>query len=575
MKPLQALLFLISILTLPCQAQTKGALAIKEVNIIDVRSGKVLPEMTVIVRDGVIDQVGRAKSVKVPSGMKVIDGKGKYLMPGMTDAHIHFFQSGGLYTRPDGLDLRIITPYEKEMESVNRSVDDHLRRYLRMGVTTVADVGGPFRNFVVRDSIAPASLSPHVLVTGPLFSMVSNEKTTYNNDAPIIKTTTIEAADSLLARMLPLKPDFIKIWYIVTPDLPAGKTFPVVKHIAQATHKANLKLAVHATQLNTASLAIEAGADILVHSVDDAVIPAPVIAEMKQKKITYIPTLNVLPNYLKTYSGKLAFDEDDLAFANPFFYGSLTDLEWISPGLLPPYVNNMRRNGIPKRFGELDSVSAINLKALADANVNIVAGTDAGNIGTMHASSFYQELKKMKAAGLSEAQILRSATLNPATTFNTNGGVIEKSKTADLLLLNQNPLTDLNNLGTLELVIRAGQLFSVDTLIRESPEMVVQRQLNAYNARNLEAFLSTYTEDVELYSFPNTLMTKGKDAMRKQYGSMFQNTSLLHCKIEERIVIGNKVIDHENVRLDKERKMKAVAIYEVENGLIRKVTFLR
>ncbi len=69
--------------------------------------------------------------------------------------------------------------------------------------------------------------------------------------------------------MISYKPDFIKVWYIASRSLPAEKTYPVVAHIAQLTHKNKLKLAVHATDLETARLAVKAGADILVHSVRD------------------------------------------------------------------------------------------------------------------------------------------------------------------------------------------------------------------------------------------------------------------------------------------------------------------
>jgi imidazolonepropionase-like amidohydrolase len=564
-------IFVLSVISISvfCQAVT-----ITPVNVVDVRNGKILSDMTVVCERGLITQVGKAKATKAPAGSTVIDGQGKYLLPGMTDAHMHFFQSGSLYTRPDALNLTNVYSYEKEMVRGNESIADYFSRYLRLGITTIVDVGGPFRNFVVRDSIARANQSPNVLVTGPLFSMVDNPETTWQGDAPILKVTTIEAADSLLEKMLPLKPDFIKIWYIVTPDLPAEKTLPVVRYIAEKTHQANLKLAVHATQLNTATLAVDAGADILVHSIDDAVIPATLIRRMKEKNVSLIPTLIVLGNYYKTFSGRLDHSIQDLAFANPFMYGSLTDLEWISGNHLPPYLKNLRKHGIPKSLSRTDSMMAVNLKVLADAKVNIVAGTDAGNIGTMHGSSYLQELKAMQAAGLTIPQILQSATMNAAKAFGTSGGVIEKGKQANMVLLTQNPLTNLDHLNSIEVVVVRGTVYKADTLIQESPEMLVQRQLNAYNARNLEAFLDTYAEDIELYEFPDKLMSKGKDAMRKQYGSMFSQLKYLHCKIEERIVIGNKVIDHENVVFN-ENRINAVAIYEVADGLIRKVTFLK
>lgn len=108
----------------------------------------------------------------------------------------------------------------------------------------------------------------------------------------------------------------------------------------------------------------------------------------------------------------------------------------------------------------------------------------------------------------------------------------------------------------------------------DSPAKIVQKQLDAYNARDIDAFLDTYSENIKLYNFPNQLFSEGKNAMETQYGSFFENTPDLHCTIKNRIVIGNKVIDEESVTANGST-FSAVAIYEVANGKIVKVTFLR
>lgn len=86
--------------------------------------------------------------------------------------------------------------------------------------------------------------------------------------------------------------------------------------------------------------------------------------------------------------------------------------------------------------------------------------------------------------------------------------------------------------------------------------------------------MATYSEDVMLNNFPETLIVQGQVAMRKRYKTMFEDTPNLFCEIKKRIVIGNKVIDHEYVRKN-ENFINAVAIYEVTNGLISKVTFIK
>ena len=105
-------------------------------------------------------------------------------------------------------------------------------------------------------------------------------------------------------------------------------------------------------------------------------------------------------------------------------------------------------------------------------------------------------------------------------------------------------------------------------------ESIVKEQLIAYNARDIDAFMDTYSEDIKLYTFPNTLFSEGKEKMREQYGAFFENTPNLNCEIKNRIVIGNKVIDEEYVTIN-DSHISAVAIYELENVKIAKVTFLQ
>ncbi len=111
-------------------------------------------------------------------------------------------------------------------------------------------------------------------------------------------------------------------------------------------------------------------------------------------------------------------------------------------------------------------------------------------------------------------------------------------------------------------------------VFEQSAEAIIQNQLNAYNDRNIEAFLNTYSEDVQVFNFPDELRFKGRANMREQYTDFFSNTPDLHCEIKNRIVIGNKIIDEEYITMNG-TNFSVVAIYEVENGKIAKVTFIR
>jgi hypothetical protein len=110
-------------------------------------------------------------------------------------------------------------------------------------------------------------------------------------------------------------------------------------------------------------------------------------------------------------------------------------------------------------------------------------------------------------------------------------------------------------------------------MARESPVEVVDRQLAAYNARDLERFAATYSESIAIYRLPAlTPAIVGQAKLREVYAARFSSPDL-HAEIVNRIVLGNKVIDHERVRGIKDTPIEAVAAYEVEDGLIARVWF--
>ncbi|MEO9803639.1 MAG: amidohydrolase family protein [Reichenbachiella sp.] len=566
--------YLLLLLLLPLQLLGQTTI-IKDVNVLDVERRRIIKNTSIVISDGVIDKIEKFKKIKISEKDNVIDGKGRFMIPGLIDAHIHFFQSGGLYTRPDALDLREIVSYEEEVEFANTNVRDYLKRYLRNGITTVIDVGGPMWNFQVRDSIAQSITGPNVLVTGPLFSMVDRPKLDIG-DPPIIEVSTKQEVLNLFNKQLPYRPDFIKVWYVVTQENPAEKTFPLVEYLAKLCKENNLKLAVHATELQTAQLAVKAGADILVHSIDDEIIPESFIKELKDEEITYIPTLTVMDGYIKAFTGEIQHTKEDLTWANPLAYNTLLDPNKIAKTLWPPQLKSMYGKDRPAIFNQMDSIMLVNLANLSEVEVTIATGTDAGNIGTMHASSYFKELLAMKKAGLSNWELLLYSTLNPAKGFGISDkiGSIKTGKRADVILLDKNPIEDIENLNAISLIIKSGKPLKPESILIETLEQVVQRQVNAYNARNIDAFIDAYSDDIKIYNETGELIMEGLDQMRKQYAGMFESVTNLYCEIENRIVINNKVIDKEKVRFN-ESFVDAVAVYEVSNGKIKQVNFIK
>src|SRR5207237_415154 len=113
--------------------------------------GSDVDDAVVAIEGSRIARVGTAREMPVPPGAAVIGGSGKWIIPGLIDAHVHFFQSGGLYTRPDVIDLTTRVSYAEETRQVRAALPETFRRYLRAGVTSVIDFGGPEWNFDMRE----------------------------------------------------------------------------------------------------------------------------------------------------------------------------------------------------------------------------------------------------------------------------------------------------------------------------------------------------------------------------------------------------------------------------------------
>ncbi len=573
------LVFIFFMAYFPLFAQTY----ITHVTVVDVEEQRLVPDRTVVITNGLISKIDKSNKINIPDNATIINGSKKYLIPGLVDAHIHFFQNGGVYTRPDIIDLQKYTSYRQEIELAKVDMETKLKRYLQNGITTVIDVGASYNLLRQRYDFTDKNYSPTIFMTGPL--LTTYEPKVYENlgnDEPFILTKSIADGINGVRQQLPYNPDFIKIWYIAGADglsiaESARKNLPIVKAIIEEAHKNHLKIAVHATQRITAQLAVENGADFLVHSVKDEILKEDFIQLMKKKGTVLCSTLKVNSGYKNTFGQNLSLSNYELQKADPFQLGSLLDLKHLPDTVL---VGKYKENATSvKSISNLNNDSAIrmeNLKKLSDAGVLIATGTDAGNIGTLHASSYLAELKAMHESGMNNWQIIKASTINGAKILNKEKefGSIGVGKKANLILLDANPTENIENITKINTIINKGVGFKPKDLLQDSPADLAQRQLNAYNFRNIEAFLAPYADDVEVYDFPDRLRYKGKETMRKIYAEKFKNTTNLHCEVKERIVQGNIVIDKERVRSGNKIN-EAVAIYHIEDHKIQKVYFVR
>src|SRR5438270_4006818 len=283
--------------------------------VINPAEGKVLPNATVVINGDKIERVSMGKQDAAMLG-KEIDCVGKFILPGYIDTHVHFFQSADLFTRPDGADFNSVRPYKDEVAWIKSHLDDVFARYIRCAITSVVDVGGPMWNFEVRQKANSTAKAPRVAVAGPLISSVSREKLDLG-DPPIVKIDSPEQAREFVRKLADQKADLVKIWYIVDKDHPVDAFRPIVRATVEESHARKTRVAVHATELDTARAAVEEGADILVHSVNDKPIDDAFVKLLKDRHTILCPTLVVFERYGRVFSHQLKFTKEEQAWGNP------------------------------------------------------------------------------------------------------------------------------------------------------------------------------------------------------------------------------------------------------------------
>ncbi len=540
--------------------------------LVDGNGGEPLADSVILVRGDRIWKVGTAATLKVPRKAEVVDLAGLWVTPGLVDPHIHFFQSGGLYTRPDVVDLRGTRSYEEECEMVQARLDEWLVRYLASGVTAVVDVGGPFWNFDIRARADESPLAPRVAVAGPLVSTVARPQLDLG-DPPIIQVESEEGARELVRRQLEHDPDLIKIWFILPKSGDVQENLPIVQATIDEAHAAGVRVAVHATQLETARAAVQAGAEILVHGIDDQPVDQAFVDLLLDKGTLLTTTLVVYEGYADVLSQRVQLSDVERRLGDPWIIGSWGEMA-AGQGEVDPAKIEARRQ---KLLTRIPTMSA-NVKTLWDAGVRVNAGTDAGNIGTLHGPAIHRELELLAEAGFTPGEALVAATRNAAMVFAADPpfGTVEAGKLADLLILEADPLADVAHMQRIHRVVLGGRVLDPAEILPPSAEAVVQDQVEAYGARDIEAFLATYAEDAQLIrQASGEIIADGREAMRPIYTDLFDKSPELAITILQRTVSGHMVIDQELVTGARGGKaVRAVAIYEVTDGLIRRVWFL-
>src|SRR6516225_5894872 len=192
----------------------------------------------------------------------------------------------------------------------------------------------------------------------------------------------------------------------------------------------------------------------LMNSVSDRLVDTEFINLVKNRDIPYITTLGVEDGYRMVLNQRVALTDVEQRLGDPEVIATWAELGKIPPGDIPGGIPRM--TAAPGRPASYE-----NLMLLESAGVRIVAGTDAGNIGTLHGPALHHEMELMAAAGMRPSDIIVAATKNAAAVMGreAEAGTLQKGKLADLVILDADPLADIKNTRKIYKVMKAGEFF--------------------------------------------------------------------------------------------------------------------
>ncbi|MFT7462721.1 MAG: imidazolonepropionase-like amidohydrolase [Pseudohongiellaceae bacterium] len=423
-------------------------------------------DAVIVTRDGLIESIGPRESTPIPTDVDVLDVTGQTITPGLIDAHVHYSQTGWADGRPDAWDVSDRYPYPAVMSELEQQPERFHRAFLASGITAVFDVGGyPWTRRLSKTSELSFE-APHIAAAGPLLATWVPDVLRLPDQATLVLMEDEEQVRRSVRSHAAAGSDAIKVWFVVRGGKTVEQLAPLVLAAGDEASKVGLPLVVHATDLATARVALEAGASLLVHSVDDALVDQEFVDRALQIDVSYCPTLTVVQGYIDLFGRHLS-DELSGQLASGRVHPSIAKRVRTTPELpAADALSDAAIAAMEQRRLAAEAIMASNLTRLADAGVNIAAGTDAGNPLTLHGPSIYPELEAMQAAGMRPLDVLTAATFGAAKAMGRGHdlGLLQPGRIADLIILDDDPATDIAALRSITQVMRAGHLQKASSL---------------------------------------------------------------------------------------------------------------
>ena len=437
-------------------AQLPGSVVVfTGTTVIDGTGGPPRENATLVIEGGRIACVGECT---IPSGAEVIDARGRYIIPGLVDAHVHYSQTGWADGRPDALDLRERFPYDSTVAALKAEPERFFRSYLCSGVTATFDVGGYPWTWDLRERAEHSTSAPHVAAAGPLITPFAPPQLLLPGTQQFIRMESDSLTRAGARFVTRWGSDALKVWMVVGPSSPDTATWLSRLEIAaEEARRTGTPLIVHATNLWAAKHALRQGAKLLVHSVEDQSVDAEFLRLAREAGAFYNPTLTVREGYVELRERRFDPSDVPLECVDPMTRRKAFLTDSIAGGRVDPEFND--------RLAASYRIMQENLRRVHAAGIPVVMGSDAGNPLTLHGPAVYPEMEAMAGAGLSPMEVLVAATRNGARAMGRSDfGTLEPGQIADLVVLTRDPLADIANMRSVALVVRGGRVWTKEEL---------------------------------------------------------------------------------------------------------------
>ena len=415
MKRASTLIILAAALLFTASA-TAQVIVLTHATVVDGTGAGPQKDVTIVMENGRIRDVGPSSKLSIPAGATVVDLKGKFVTPGIINAHGH----------------------------VGAKTEPQLRQYALYGVTTATSMQtDPDEVVQVREAQKRGELRG---------ARVSTVKYRF---APDPEVATPDQARAKVDEIVAGGADYIKVWVDSGFGTRAKLTPEFCAAVLEQARKHGKLTFGHAYELSDAKMLVEQGLNVLAHNIRDREVDSDFIAVLKQRNVTLIPTL-IRDEFLFAYGDAPAWIDD------PFFqkFVPAERMAVLKTKIRDEQAKNPQRPLLKAGF----EMNKINLKKLSDGGVRIALGTDSGGAADrffVQGYSEHREMELMVQSGLTPMQVIQSFSkgASEALGIDKEFGTLAKGKTADLLVLEKNPVENITNMRSIQTIYLGGKKF--------------------------------------------------------------------------------------------------------------------